>query len=170
MEKHIRDFTSFKNKRRDLQTTDTVNESVIQMGDKYRIMNGIDVPQSLVNAVAKKVKEETGKKLSNIYSDTQVAEEIVKYIASEFLKIESLPSSIFIGGEDQSEDTTNTEDVPAVVATEDTTSTDATTDTTASTDAADTTTTDVAATAPADTKEEPKFEEPKKEEDNELPS
>lgn len=81
-----------------------VNESVIHINDIYRIMNGIDVPQSLVNAMVKKVKEETGKKLTNMYSDAQIAEEIVKYITTEFLKVESIPVSVFIGGEEEKEE------------------------------------------------------------------
>ncbi len=102
MEKHIRDFRNFQTKRR-TGTDENINESVIQLGDKYRI-NGIDVPQTVVNAMAKKVKEETGKKLSNMYSDAQIAEEIIKFITTEFLNVESIPTSIFVGGEENQEE------------------------------------------------------------------
>jgi hypothetical protein len=117
---YIKKFNAFRKKAKN---TEIVTESVIQMDDSYRIMLSVDVPQSLVNAVAKKVKEETSKKLTSLYSDTQVAEEIVKHIVGEYLKVDFVPSSVFVGGTQtqaqpqvQTEPAAQTEEKPQVQA------------------------------------------------------
>lgn len=76
------------------------NESVTPIGDKY-LVNGITIPQRVVNAYSKKVKEQTGKDLKQIYSESQIAEELIKYVVDKFLDVEALPVSALIGGEEE---------------------------------------------------------------------
>lgn len=76
------------------------NESVTPIGDKY-LVNGISIPQRVVNAYSKKVKDQTGKDLKQIYSESQIAEELIKYVVDKFLDVETLPVSALIGGDEE---------------------------------------------------------------------
>jgi hypothetical protein len=91
--KNTIDFRSFRNKRKG------INESVIALDDMYKVRTSIEVPASLVNAYIKKVKDESGKNIRQMYSDMDLAEEIANYIASNFMAIENIPVSIVMGTE-----------------------------------------------------------------------
>ena len=98
--KHIRNFESYKNRmRRD----DIIKESVLQVNDIYKVRTMIDIPQSLINAYVKKVKDTTGKNLRQYFGDVDIAEEIVKYITSTQLDNEKIPGNAILGGQIQSQ-------------------------------------------------------------------
>ena len=88
----IKDFDKFK--------TTKVNESVMKVDDVYKVKMVCDVPQSLINALVRKVKDESEKNAREFWSDIDVAEEIAKYLTSNFMNIENLPASILMGETD----------------------------------------------------------------------
>ena len=55
------------------------------------------MPRSLINAFIKKVKDETGSDIKDIYGSEQMAEMIVNYINSSFMNIENLPVTMAMG-------------------------------------------------------------------------
>ena len=72
--KHIRKFENYqKNKRRE----EIIKESVLQVNDIYKVRTMIDIPQSMINAYVKKVKDTTGKNLRQFFGDVDIAEEVV---------------------------------------------------------------------------------------------
>lgn len=72
------------------------NESTAVRNNDY-IISGIEIPQSLVNSYVKKIKDETGTNLRHMYSDSYIAEQIVKFVVSEYSDIDKLPLSILLG-------------------------------------------------------------------------
>ena len=85
---------------------DIKNESVIIRDDMY-IVGGITIEQKTINAYCKKVKDQTGKDLKKIYSEQDIAEQLVNYLASKSLDVEKIPATALLGGEEDM----NTEDV-----------------------------------------------------------
>jgi len=90
--KHVRGFEKFRNNK-----DGVTNESVQEVDNKYRVRATVDVDMSLINSYVKKVKEEKGKELRNLVGNVDIAEEIVKYITSKYLNVESIPSNLFFG-------------------------------------------------------------------------
>jgi hypothetical protein len=93
--KHIRKFESFQNKIRREQI---IKESVIEVDDLYKVRTTVDIPQSLINAYVKKVKEVSGKNLRQYFGDVDIAEEIVKYLTVAGLDVEKIPGNAILGG------------------------------------------------------------------------
>ena len=93
--KHIRQFESYRIKRR---REEIIKESVLQVNDIYKVKAMIDIPQSLINAYVKKVKDNTGKNLRQFFGDMDLAEEIVKYVAQSGLDSDKLPANALVGG------------------------------------------------------------------------
>jgi len=62
--KHIRTFEKYRLKNRRYEI---IKESVIQVNDVYKVKTMIDIPQSLINAYVKKVKDTTGKNLRQFF-------------------------------------------------------------------------------------------------------
>lgn len=92
--KHIRKFESYRNnKRRD----EIIKESVFQVNDIYKVRTLIDIPQSLINAYVKKVKDNTGKNLKQFFGDVDIAEEIVKYVTLNFTNVDQVPAGALTG-------------------------------------------------------------------------
>jgi hypothetical protein len=92
---HIKKFNSFsKSKRR----TEIIKESVLQVDDVYKVKSTIDIPQSLINAYVKKVKDNTGKNLRQFFGDMDIAEEIVKYLAQSGLDADKISPNALVGG------------------------------------------------------------------------
>jgi hypothetical protein len=93
--KHIRQFESFRKKmRRD----EIIKESVLQVDDLYKVRTTVDIPQSLINAYVKKVKEKSGKNLRQYFGDVDIAEEIVKYLTVTGLDAEKISAGALVGG------------------------------------------------------------------------
>jgi hypothetical protein len=94
--KHIRKFESYSIKRK---LDKAIKESVMIVDDVYKVNINADIPQSLINAYIKKVKDSLDKNARQFYSDVQIAEEITKYVLQQGLNIDKLdPSSLFGGG------------------------------------------------------------------------
>jgi hypothetical protein len=93
--KHLRKFEKYTSLRK---REEIIKESVLQVNDIYKVRTFIDIPQSLINSYVKKVKDTTGKNLRQFFGDVDVAEEIVKYINTNFLNIDQIPASALMGG------------------------------------------------------------------------
>jgi len=93
--KHIRTFESYRIRK---NREEIIKESVLQVNDIYKVKTMIDIPQSLINAYVKKVKDTTGKNLRQFFGDVDIAEEIVKYINMNNLDVEKLPGNALMGG------------------------------------------------------------------------
>ena len=93
--KHIRTFESYRIRK---NREEIIRESVLQINDIYKVKTMIDIPQSLINAYVKKVKDTTGKNLRQFFGDVDIAEEIVKFINMANLDIEKIPGNALMGG------------------------------------------------------------------------
>lgn len=91
--KNLYEFGEFQGKRNIVN----LSENVQAVDDVYRVRKRIDVPMSLVNAFKKKVKDESGKNISQFYSDVEIAEEIAEYVTTSYMTIENLPVNLILG-------------------------------------------------------------------------
>ena len=99
--KHLRKFEKYTINRK---KEEIIKESVLQVNDIYKVRTFIDIPQSLINAYVKKVKDTTGKNLRQFFGDVDIAEEVVKYINMNFLNVDQIPAGALMGdGQSQSE-------------------------------------------------------------------
>ena len=102
--KHIRTFESYKEVKIKLSSINkkdlinAYNESVLQVGDTYKVRSMVDIPQSLINSYVKKVKDSTGKNLRQFFGDVEIAEELLKYITLNGLDLEKIPGNALMGG------------------------------------------------------------------------
>jgi hypothetical protein len=117
--KHIRTFESYRVKK---NREELIKEAVLQVNDIYKVKTMVDIPQSLINAYVKKVKDSTGNNLRQFFGDVDIAEEIIKYINLNNLDIEKIPASALMGGAQSqaqtqvvssSEEESTTEETPA---------------------------------------------------------
>jgi hypothetical protein len=92
--KHIRKFESY---RTGLRRNDIIKESVLQVNDIYKVRTLIDIPQSLINAYVKKVKDTTGKNLRQFFGDVDIAEEVVKWVTLNFINVDQVPAGALTG-------------------------------------------------------------------------
>lgn len=131
--KYIRTFDSYKDVKKKLTSVDpeiftqAMNESVLQVGDLYKVRSMVDIPQSLINSYIKKVKDTTGKNLRQFFGDVEIAEELLKFITISNLDVEKIPGNALMGGSQaQAQGTqvqvdvaqTTTDEVPAAQTTE----------------------------------------------------
>ena len=100
--KNIRTFENYRTKSK---REEIIKESVFQVNDIYKVKTMIDIPQSLINAYVKKVKDTTGKNLRQFFGDVDIAEEIVKYINMNNLDVEKIPGGALMGGQAQAQST-----------------------------------------------------------------
>lgn len=115
MSNHIRKFESFKVIKHKF---DKYNEAVIQIDDKYKV-GGIEVAQSLINSYVKKVKDETGRNIRQMFSDMEIAEQLVKYVAVNKLDVDKIPAAALLGGDIPMDNDDIIDEPTAEVATED---------------------------------------------------
>ena len=101
--KHLRNFEKHRNSKKQTQEVSKTNESVLQVNDIYKVRILVDVPQSLINSYAKKVKDELGKNVRQFYGDMDVAEELVKNVVLNGLNIDNIQASALMGGEPQAQ-------------------------------------------------------------------
>ena len=92
--KHLRKFEKYTINRK---KEEIIKESVLQVNDIYKVRTFVDIPQSLVNAYVKKVKDTTGKNLRQFFGDVDIAEEVVKYINLNFLNVDQIPGGALMG-------------------------------------------------------------------------
>ena len=101
---YIRKYQSFSSKKRTTENAKPVKESAMIVNDMYKVNVTVDIPQSLINAYVKKVKDNTGKNLRQFFGDMDIAEEIVKYLAQTGLDADKLsPTALVGGGQQQSQ-------------------------------------------------------------------
>lgn len=108
--KHIRTYENYRIKK---NREEIIKESVLQVNDIYKVKTMIDIPQSLINAYVKKVKDTTGKNLRTFFGDVDIAEEIVKFINMDNLDVDKIPGGALMGG-GQSQTQTQTQAQPQV--------------------------------------------------------
>lgn len=102
--KHIRTFESYKSVKsklgivNDSVLVDAIKESVLQVGDLYKVRSMVDIPQSLINSYVKKVKDTTGKNLRQFFGDVEIAEQLLQFITTTGLDIEKIPGNALMGG------------------------------------------------------------------------
>jgi len=108
--KHIRTYENYRIKK---NREEIIKESVLQVNDIYKVKTMIDIPQSLINAYVKKVKDTTGKNLRTFFGDVDIAEEIVKFINMDNLDVDKIPGGALMGG-GQSQTQTQPEAQPQV--------------------------------------------------------
>ena len=92
--KHIKKFESYRVERK---REEIIKESVLQVNDIYKVKSMIDIPQSLINAYVKKVKDNTGKNLRQFFGDMDIAEEIVKHVAQAGIDADKIPATALVG-------------------------------------------------------------------------
>jgi hypothetical protein len=92
--KHIRKFESYRTK---LRREEIIKESVLQVNDIYKVRSLVDIPQSLINAYVKKVKDTTGKNLRQFFGDVDIAEEILKWVTLNNVDVDKIPAGALTG-------------------------------------------------------------------------
>ena len=110
--KHLRKFEKYTSTRR---KNELIKESVLQVNDIYKVRTFIDIPQSLINAYVKKVKDTAGKNLRQFFGDVDIAEEIVKYINLNYLNVDKIPAGALMGdgqAQVQTQSEVSTEETP----------------------------------------------------------
>ena len=103
--KHVKKFNKYK---------ESIRESVLQMDDTYKVKIMVDVPQSLVNAYVKKVKDVNDTDLRSFYGDVDIAEELVKHVVDKGLVVDAIGANVLVSGEEGAVETLDT-DVDDVV-------------------------------------------------------
>ena len=81
----------------------TINEQVNEIDGTY-IISGVRIKKSVVTSYKRKVKEQTGKDLGQMYSDSQIAEELITYIVTKNADAELIPVSALMGGDESEEE------------------------------------------------------------------
>lgn len=94
----IKNIESYKKER---AKNNLIKEAVIKVNDTYKVRSMVEVPQSLINAYVKKVKDETGDDLTKFFGDVDIAEEIIKYINDKFLDVDSIPNNAILDQEEE---------------------------------------------------------------------
>ena len=92
--KNMIDLNEFKTKKEGTSLQESI---VTKVGDNWNVQITVPVPSSLVNAFAKKVKDETTVNIKETKSDNVLADEMVNYITTSFLNIENLPVNLAVG-------------------------------------------------------------------------
>jgi len=124
MTKFVNKFNKFQSNKRKVEkvlSNETLNEAVVERGDKF-VIGGIVVKQSFIRSYMNRVKKETGKDLSKMMGEMEAAEEIVKYIIDKNASdVEEIPVSALLPGEEGMEeevDDISIEEEPADVSDE----------------------------------------------------
>jgi hypothetical protein len=113
--KHIRTFDSYKDVKKKLASVNpeifkqAINESVLQVGDLYKVRSMVDIPQSLINSYVKKEKDTTGRNLRQFFGDVEIAELLLQYITTAGLDLDKIPTGALTG---QSQTQTQTQVQP----------------------------------------------------------
>jgi len=93
---NLREFKDFKDLKKG---SSLVTENVISQNDAYEVIKAIQIPKSLVKSYIKKIKDESGQNMTELYGENIIAEKIIDYISTTFMNIENLPVSILLGSE-----------------------------------------------------------------------
>lgn len=93
----------------------SIHEQVFKTGDVYKVKTTIDIPKSVINAFVSKAKKENSVDPRENWSDTDLAELFVAYLAANFINVESLPVNAILGTADKTEGEANGEVQPEEV-------------------------------------------------------
>jgi len=74
-----------------------VRESALLVDSDYNVKLTLAVPVALVKSYIDKVKSETGKDALQTNTESELAEEIVRYLVKKNLVIDQIPSSLAVG-------------------------------------------------------------------------
>jgi hypothetical protein len=123
--KYIRTFESYRGVKKKLASVNpeifkqAINESVLQVGDLYKVRSMVDIPQSLINSYVKKEKDTTGRNLRQFFGDVEIAELLLQYITTAGLDLDKIPTGALTGqsqAQNQTQvqpgSTQNTEEMP----------------------------------------------------------
>ena len=123
--KYIRTFESYRGVKKKLASVNpeifkqAINESVLQVGDLYKVRSMVDIPQSLINSYVKKEKDTTGRNLRQFFGDVEIAELLLQYITTAGLDLDKIPTGALTGQSQaqtqtqvQPGSTQNTEEMP----------------------------------------------------------
>lgn len=102
MKRHVQGFDRFRNKKNKVveKTQQPIKEAVMETGNTLKVITTIDIPVSLVNAYAKKVKDTFDKDVLRFFGRDGVAEELVKWVATNKLSIDQIPAGALTGDEE----------------------------------------------------------------------
>ena len=89
--KNLKGYRDSKNK---------VNEAIF-VNDAWELNVYVKVPQSLLTKYAKKVEQNTGKKLADIYSTEDYAKKLIEYIVADGLDVDKIPATALTGVQTQ---------------------------------------------------------------------
>ena len=98
-----RSFKSFRKNKLNgnfVKENKTVNEAVVKRDDTF-IVGGINIPQKTINAYVRKVKDQTGKDLKSMFSEMEIAQELVHWSIESLDNIDNVPVSALLGGEEE---------------------------------------------------------------------
>lgn len=99
----------------------SLHESVFKHGDVYKVKTIIEVPKSVINQFVSKAKKENDIDPRENWSDVDLAEMIVNYVAANFITVESLPVGEILGekvsGSEEKSTTVGPEDISDTVVT-----------------------------------------------------
>ena len=98
----MRYIQHFEKHKASKKLSEIIKESVMQVDDISKVRAVADIPQSLINNVVKRCKDVSGKNIRQFFSDSDIAEEIVKY-ALNSINSDTVSTVPFIGGEGQSQ-------------------------------------------------------------------
>jgi len=92
--KNMINLKEFKSKKEGSSLQESI---VTKVGDNYMVQGSFPVPQSLVNAFVKKVKDASDQNIKETLGDQMIADQIATYVMNSFLNIENLPVNLAIG-------------------------------------------------------------------------
>ena len=92
--KHIRNFGGFKNK----PEVENINEHVIQVDNTYQVSVIAKVEAKLLSTYSKKVEQNTGIKVADVYGNNQLAELLVAWVLQDGLDADKIPATAIVGG------------------------------------------------------------------------
>ena len=90
----------------------SVHESVMKIGDTFKVKTFVEIPKSLINQFVSKAKKEHNLDTRENWSDTDLAEMFVDYVIANYLNIESLPVNSILGTDGNSTELTTTVEEP----------------------------------------------------------
>jgi len=77
-----------------------INEAASEAGNMFKVVVSVDVPTSLVNSYTKKVKDTYEKDLANTYGRETIAEELAKYVLTNYLNVDAVHAGALTGDPD----------------------------------------------------------------------
>ena len=98
--KHVKAFEKFRIQK---NREDIIKEAVYQVNDIYNVQVTVPITQAIINKYVQKVKETTGKNLRQFFGDVDIAEEIIKYVTTNFLDVDKIPGGAIMGGQTQAQ-------------------------------------------------------------------